>query len=59
MSPEVPPAKEEREPSAGLLDPTVDELLRRLLVGELELRVDPVSGRAVVDGELPAPQDRP
>ena len=59
MSREVPPAKEGEEPSASLLDPAVREVLRRLLVGELELKVDPVSGRALLDGKAPPPQDRP
>ena len=55
----MPPAKEGEEPSASMLDPAVREVLRRLLVGELELKVDPVSGRALLDGKAPPPQDRP
>ena len=58
MSLEVPPAEEE-ERSAGLLDPAVRELLRRLLVGELELKIDPVSGRVLLDGRTPPPPHRP
>ena len=49
MSFEVPPKEEEAEPSADSLDPGVDELLRRLLTGELDLKVDPLSGRALLD----------
>ena len=59
MSREVPPAKEGEEPSASLLDPAVRELLRRLLVGELELKIDPVSGRVLLDGRTPPPHHRP
>jgi hypothetical protein len=46
LSLEVPSADEEEEWPAGSLDPEVDDLLRRLLVGELEVKVDPISGRA-------------
>ena len=59
MSLEPAPAEEGEDRPAGSLDPQVDELLRRLLVGELELKVDPVSGRALPDGEPPARKDRP
>jgi hypothetical protein len=60
VSLETPPTREEQpEPSPGSLDPEVGELLRRLLVGELRLKVDPVSGRAVLDGESAAPNKLP
>ncbi len=54
----MPPKEEEAEPSADSLDPAVDELLRRLLTGELELKVDPVSGRPLLDGN-PPPEETP
>ena len=60
MNVEVPPAEEEEERPEGSRNPEVDELLRRLLVGELELTVDPISGRAMLNNEVrPAPEDRP
>jgi len=62
MSLEVPPADEnqvdEHEQPKGML-PEVRELLRRLLVGDLELKVDPLSGQVEVDGESPASKDHP
>ena len=63
MSLEVPPADENQEDehrqSEGMLDPEVQELLRRLLVGDLELKVDPWSGQVEVDGESPVSKDHP
>ena len=59
MSFEVPPKEEEAEPSADSLDPGVNELLRRLLTGELELKVDPLSGRALIDGNTPPDKTPP
>jgi hypothetical protein len=59
VSLEVAPRKKEEKRSAGSLDPEVFELLRRLLVGELVVKVDPVSGQAVRDGRTPSAQDRP
>ena len=63
MSLQVPPAdenqKDEHAQSKGMLDPEVQELLRRLLVGDLELKVDPLSGRVEVDGETPPSKDHP
>ena len=60
MSLEMPPAREEEQaPPSGSLDPEVGELLRRLLVGELALKVDPVSGKAVAGDDSPASKVRP
>ena len=64
MSVEVPPAQEEDkdeddQPEGSSRNPDVDELLRRLLVGELRLKVDPISGRAIPDGEPAPSEDHP
>jgi len=48
---DVPPAAGEGESEKGDSTKTVDDVLRELLVGDLKVRVDPVSGQAIPDGE--------
>ena len=51
MTLELPPETERDRVPDGADEPTVDDLLRSLLVDEVKVRVDPITGRAIQDGE--------
>jgi hypothetical protein len=60
MTIDWPPAAGEDGGADGNREQTVDDLLRALLVGDLKVRVDPISGQAIPgEGERPAAEDHP
>ena len=57
MTVELPPETEHDATPTSSGEPTVDDLLRALMVHEVNVRVDPITGRAIPDGEQ-ATQDQ-